>query len=135
MFSPIFCEEPLTIFLCSALRFDLKTGRITTLETTVCFPLMALIFALQWAGARVFIPKNLRRVVFDTMLVCASKHKTFAGGVVVECKDGLVTHLEPGEHVEIDRGYHGSAPQYVKFKLMAARVRSRQETINARFKN
>ena len=42
---------------------------------------MALIFALQWAGARVFIPKNLRRVVFDTRLVCASKRETFAGGV------------------------------------------------------
>jgi hypothetical protein len=48
---------------------------------TVCFPLMALIFALQWAGARVFIPTNLRRVVFDTRLVCASKRETFAGGV------------------------------------------------------
>ena len=62
-------------------------------------------------------------------------------------KDGLVTHLEPGERVETDRGYRGSAPQYVKcpdglladpdpaVKLMAARVRSRQETVNARFKN
>jgi hypothetical protein len=58
-----------------------------------------------------------------------------------------VTHLEPGERVETDRGYRGSAPQYVKcpdglladpdpaVKLMAARVRSRQETVNARFKN
>ena len=64
------------------LRFDLKTGRNKTLEMTVCFPLMALIFALQWAGARVFIPTNLRRVVFDMRLVCASKQETFAGGVV-----------------------------------------------------
>ena len=58
-----------------------------------------------------------------------------------------MTHLEPGERVETDRGYRGSAPQYVKcpdglladpdpvVKLMAARVRSRQETVNARFKN
>jgi hypothetical protein len=51
------------------------------LETTVCFPLMTLIFALQWAGARVFIPTNLRRVVFDMRLVCASKREIFAGGV------------------------------------------------------
>ena len=64
------------------LRFNLKTGRNTTLEMTVCFPLMALIFALQWAGERVFIPTNLRRVVFDMRLVCASKQETFAGGVV-----------------------------------------------------
>jgi hypothetical protein len=48
---------------------------------TVCFPLMALIFALHWAGAGVFIPTNLKRVVFDTRLVCASKRETFAGGV------------------------------------------------------
>jgi hypothetical protein len=58
-----------------------------------------------------------------------------------------MTHLEPGEQVEMDRGYHGSAPKYVKcpnglladpdpaVKLMAARVRSQQETINERFKN
>jgi hypothetical protein len=64
------------------LRFYLKTGRNTTLETTVCFLLMALIFALQWAGARVFTPTNLRRVVFDMRLVCASTQDTFAGGVV-----------------------------------------------------
>ena len=69
-------------FLHFMLRFDLKTGRNTTLETTVCFLLMALIFALQWAGARVFIPTNLTRAVFDMRLVCASKQETFAGGVV-----------------------------------------------------
>ena len=58
-----------------------------------------------------------------------------------------MTHLEPGERVETDRGYRGSAPKYVKcpdglladpdpaVKLMAARVRSRQETVNERFKN
>ncbi len=58
-----------------------------------------------------------------------------------------MTHLEPGEQVETDRGYCGSAPKYVKYpdglladpdpavKLMAARVRSRQETVNERFKN
>ena len=69
-------------FLHFMLRFDLKTGRNTTLETTVCFLLIALIFALQWAGARIFIPTNLKRVVFDMRLVCASKQETFAGGVV-----------------------------------------------------
>ncbi len=57
------------------------------LETTVCFPLMALIFTLQWAGARVVISTNLRRVVFNTRLVCASKRETFAGGV---------GHMRPG---------------------------------------
>jgi hypothetical protein len=53
-----------------------------------------------------------------------------------------MTHLEPGEGVETDRGYRGSAPKYVKcpdglladpdpaVKLMAARVRSQQETVN-----
>jgi hypothetical protein len=62
-------------------------------------------------------------------------------------RDGLMTHLEPGERVETDRGYRGSAPKYVKcpdglladpdpaVKLMAARVRSQQETVNERFKN
>jgi hypothetical protein len=51
-----------------------------------------------------------------------------------------MTHLEPGERVETDRGYHGSTPKYVKcldglladpdpaVKLMVARVWSRQET-------
>ena len=60
-------------------------------------------------------------------------------------KDGLVTHLEPGERVETDRGYQGSAPIYVKCPGvieanpdnadMQQRVRSRQETVNQRFKN
>ena len=69
-------------FLRFMLRFDLKTGRNTALETTICFLMMALIFALQWAGARVFIPTNLKRVVFDMRFVCASKQETFAGKVV-----------------------------------------------------
>ncbi len=58
-----------------------------------------------------------------------------------------MTHLKPGEQVETDRCYHGSAPKYVKcpnglladpdpaVKLMAARVWSRQETANERFQN
>ncbi len=62
-------------------------------------------------------------------------------------RDGLMTHLETGEQVETDRGYHGSAPKYVTcpnglladpdpaVKLMAARVWSRQETVNEQFKN
>jgi hypothetical protein len=56
-----------------------------------------------------------------------------------------MTHLEPGEQVEMDRVYPDSAPVYVKcsgglladlypaVKLMAARVWSRQDTINERF--
>ncbi len=58
-----------------------------------------------------------------------------------------MTHLEPGEWVETDRGYCGNAPKYVKcpdglladpdpaVKLMAARVWSWQETVNEGFKN
>ncbi len=82
---PIFCEEPLTLFSDVRLRFDLKTGRKARLETTVCFPLMEQMFPLLWAGARVFILTNLRRVVFDMRLVCASKQETFAGGVGRMC--------------------------------------------------
>ncbi len=49
-------------------------------------------------------------------------------------RDGLVTHLEPGEWAEMDSGYRGSTPKYVKcpgglladsdpaVKLMMARV-------------
>ncbi len=29
-------------------------------------------------------------------------------------RDGSMTHLEPGERVETDRGYCGSAPKYVE---------------------
>ena len=60
-------------------------------------------------------------------------------------KDGLVNYLEPGERVETDRGYQGSAPTHVKCPGnmtsdpntagMQQRVRSRQETVNERFKN
>ena len=62
-------------------------------------------------------------------------------------KDGLMMYLEPGERVETDRGYHGSAPKYVKcpdglladpdpaVKAMSARARSQQETVNEWFKN
>jgi hypothetical protein len=58
-----------------------------------------------------------------------------------------MTHLEPGEQVETDMGYRGSAPKYVKcpdglladpdlaVKFMVARVRSLQETKNERFEN
>ena len=66
---------------------------------------------------------------------------------IIIFRDVLAKHLESGERCETDKGYHGSAPQYVKcpdglladpdpaLKLMAARVWSRQETVNARFKN
>ena len=60
-------------------------------------------------------------------------------------KDGLVGYLEPGERVETDRGYQGSAPTHVKCPGnmtsdpntagMQQRFRSRQETVNERFKN
>ncbi len=58
-----------------------------------------------------------------------------------------MTHLEPGERVEMNRGYPGSTPKNVKcpnglladpdpaVKLMAERVRSRQEIVNERYKN
>jgi hypothetical protein len=58
-----------------------------------------------------------------------------------------MTHLEPGEQVEMDWGYRGSVPKYVKcpdglladpdlaVKLMAARVWNQQEAINEWFKN
>ncbi len=67
------------------IRFeDRKKGDI---GNDICFPSMSLIFALQWTGARVFIPTNLKRVVFNSRLVCASKLETFAGGV---------GHVHPG---------------------------------------
>ena len=53
--------------------------------------------------------------------------------------------LETGERCETDRGYQGSAPTHVKCPgvlwadpntaEIQARVRSRQETVNERFKN
>ncbi len=62
-------------------------------------------------------------------------------------RDRLMTNLEPGEQVETDRGYCGSMPKYDKcpdglladpdpaVKLMAARIWSRQETVNERLMN
>jgi hypothetical protein len=62
-------------------------------------------------------------------------------------KDALAKNLEEFEWCETDRVYHGSAPGLVKcpgglladpnpsVKAMSARVRSRQETVNERFKN
>ena len=60
-------------------------------------------------------------------------------------RDSLMSHLEQGECVEADDGYIGEAPMYVKCPksftnpeectAMQRRVRSRQETVNARFKN
>ena len=59
--------------------------------------------------------------------------------------DGLVYMLQPGERCETDRGYQGAAPTYVKCPGgveanpatagIQQRVRSRQETVNERFKN
>jgi len=39
-------------------------------------------------------------------------HGIWNDGSIFE--DGLVTHLEPLERVQTDRGYRGCAPQYVK---------------------
>ena len=62
-------------------------------------------------------------------------------------EDALAKNLEFAERCETDRGYRGSAPAKVKcpggfladpnddVKAMSARVRSRQETVNERFKN
>jgi len=64
-------------------------------------------------------------------------------------KDALAKNLEVGERCETDRGYRGSVPVPMQVKCpgglledpdpavkaMAQRVRSRQETVNERFKN
>ncbi len=60
-------------------------------------------------------------------------------------RDSLLLMLKPGEHCETDRGYQGSAPTHVKCPgvlwadpntvEIQAQVRSRQETVNERFKN
>jgi hypothetical protein len=59
--------------------------------------------------------------------------------------DSLVSMLEPGERCEMDRGYQGSVPTYVKcpgvleadlnIVEIQQQVRSRQETVNEHFKN
>ena len=60
-------------------------------------------------------------------------------------RDSLALMLEPGERCETDRGYQGSAPTHIKCPGVCwadpdtaeiqHRVRSRQETVNERFKN
>ena len=60
-------------------------------------------------------------------------------------RTALKYELLPGERVEADDGYLGEAPRHVKCpmsctnpketKKMQQRVRSRQETVNKRFKN
>jgi hypothetical protein len=57
----------------------------------------------------------------------------------------LVSMLEPGERYEMDRGYQGSAPAYIKCPgvveadpnttQIQQQVWSQQETVNKRFKN
>ncbi len=64
-------------------------------------------------------------------------------GMIFE--DLLITMMEPGERCKIDKGYHGSAPEFVRcpsgiyddlgMRAMQARVRSRQEMVNKRLKN
>ena len=59
-------------------------------------------------------------------------------------RDSLMSILEDGERVEADDGYLGEAPKFVKCPAsvtarpeclaMQKRVRSRQETVNLRFK-
>ena len=60
-------------------------------------------------------------------------------------RDSLVSMLEPGEQCEMDRGCQGSTPTYIKCPgvleadpntvEIQQQVRSRQETVNKRFKN
>jgi hypothetical protein len=60
-------------------------------------------------------------------------------------EDSLITMLEPGELCKTDKGYHGSAPKFVRFpgrvydnlrmRTMRARVRSRQKMVNKQLKN
>jgi DDE superfamily endonuclease len=60
-------------------------------------------------------------------------------------RSSLMSHLDAGERVEADDGYVGETPQYVKCpksftnpkenEQMQKLVRSRQETVNARFKD
>ena len=59
-------------------------------------------------------------------------------------RDALLYWLSPGERVEADDGYVGESPRHIKCpasftnpqctEYMQQRVRSRQETINLRFK-
>ena len=60
-------------------------------------------------------------------------------------RESLVTFLGPGERVEADDGYLGDAPHHIKCPMsctnpeestiMQQRARSRQETVNRRFKS
>ena len=60
-------------------------------------------------------------------------------------RNSLLSCLGPNERVEADDDYIGEAPTYVKYpksftnpvetKWMQTRIRSRQETVNKRFKN
>ena len=60
-------------------------------------------------------------------------------------RDSLITFLGPGERVEADDGYIGEAPHNIKCPMsvtnpremmkMQGRLRSRQETVNRRFKD
>ena len=108
----------------------------------VCSLWMVPTFGLPWATRSHFTAINSRKVGFDTRWGCVSKQGIFAGGIF---KVGLVSMLEYGERGEADGGYRGSAPEYVKCpkgvwgetesQAIQQRVRSRQETVNARFKN
>jgi hypothetical protein len=60
-------------------------------------------------------------------------------------RSSLLSYLDENERVEADDGYVGESPRYVKcpksftnpmeFRKMQQLVRSRQETVNARFKD
>ena len=60
-------------------------------------------------------------------------------------RNSLISHLSYGERVEADDGYIGEAPDHIKCPKsfvnpeetvrMQVRARSRQETVNKRFKN
>ena len=64
--------------------------------------------------------------------------------ILIFC-DSILTKLTENERIEADDGYVGEAPRYIKCPksfgnpeetlAMQARLRSRQETVNNRFKN
>ena len=64
---------------------------------------------------------------------------------IIIIRSSLVSHLSFGERVEVDDGYIGEAPQYIKCPMsvtnpagineIQGRVRSWKETVNRRFKD
>ena len=79
-------------------------------------------------------------IVWINVPFVAGKHND-----IIIFRSSLVSHLSFGERVEADDGYIGEAPQCIKcpmsvtnpagMKEIQGRVRSRQETVNRRFKD